>query len=181
MLIAEFSKHFSSHDLWVFFQAFYSSQSIKMEISTENRYFDDISTTLEAVTSPPSINSDDHTVNVSQGVLELLLICENSSEKSFKYFKPIIGPCSSAIYTFSMLGLLIGILCRLDVCGIKTKLCRRRKKERIAKEPDLRSETFEEIEIKTESDKDSWTWTVRSKNISTQYTWWSCNLMQKRK
>lgn len=127
-----------------------------MEISTENRYFGDISTTLEAVTSPPSISSDDHTVNVSQGVLELLLVCENSSEEVAQIFSidnwPLIPP---AIYTFSMLGLLIGILCRLDVCGIKTKLCRRRKKEQSAKEPNLRSETFEEIEIKTDSDKDS--------------------------
>lgn len=54
-----------------------------------------------------------------------------------------------------MLGLLIGILCRLDVCGIKTKLCRTRKKERIERESYEKVDTLEEIEIKVDSDKDT--------------------------
>lgn len=35
----------------------------------------------------------------------------------------------TAIFTLSVIGLLIGLLCRTDVCGIKTKMCRRKKKK----------------------------------------------------
>lgn len=36
----------------------------------------------------------------------------------------------TAIFTLSVICLLIGLLCRADVCGIKTKMCRRKKKKK---------------------------------------------------
>lgn len=50
-----------------------------METSTENQYLDDISTTQVVTTMTQLISSEDHTVQVSPEVIELLLVCEKKN------------------------------------------------------------------------------------------------------
>jgi hypothetical protein len=51
-----------------------------------------------------------------------------------------------------MSGLLIGLICRIDICGIKTKLCRSKKSKTTAnnrREPIDTVSAFEEIPLNT--------------------------------
>jgi hypothetical protein len=60
---------------------------------------------------------------------------------------------SAGIFAVTVVGILIGLVCRADVCGIKTKMCRSKKSNRRQEATTDTVSRFEEIPLNTVNGK----------------------------
>lgn len=78
---------------------------------------------------------------MSKQVVNKLKACRTSYPYYEIYF--------AAILAITLSGILIGLVCRADVCGLKTKMCRSKKANNNRRAPEDTVSPFEEIPLNT--------------------------------
>jgi hypothetical protein len=86
------------------------------------------------------------TFAIINGILLTIWRIAVSRHSQLTHFKSSLF---AGIFAVTVIGILIGLICRADVCGIKTKLCRTKKTTANRREPADTVSPFEEIPLNT--------------------------------